>query len=335
MSGKPKQKQKILFLLRILFEHTDGEHAMTLAELSEELARQGIESERKSLYRDLEALNEAGFSVGVLRSRDVRYYWKGYPLNRKDHLLLSNLLRAAQNVPRKRKHELEGKLRGFASQTERDVCYGDFLSVIPDRAVSERVYSNAEFLFDAVLSGKKVRFVYKGSALRDMTPRRRNTSSVQLVSPYRLVWCDGYFLVGADGNGEISFYRISRMEELTLTDVIAEDIREIGGDLDFDLEQYIKGYFASLQDPEHMIFRVSESFLPMAERRFDSDSVIESAGTGFYLLTCDAPADEDLFGWLLLHSEDISLLYPESLVSHLRSLATACGAVYKNNDAAE
>lgn len=335
MSGKPKQKQKILSLLRILSDRTDEDHAMTLTEISEELARQGIESERKSLYRDIAALNEAGFPVGVLRSRDVRYYWKGAPLTRKDHLLLSTLLRVAPNVPRKRKHELEGKLHGLASLPEREACYGDLLSVIPDRAVSERVYSNAEFLLDAVLSGKKVRFVYKGSSLRDMTPRRRNASSVQLVSPYRLVWCDGYFLVGADGSGELSFYRVARMEDLTLTDSVAEDIREIGGDLDFDLEQYIKGYFASLQDPEHMIFRVSESFLSMAERRFDSDAVIESAGKGFYLLTCDAPADEELFGWLLLHSEDISLLYPESLVSHLRSLSACCGAVYKKDDAAE
>jgi Fe2+ or Zn2+ uptake regulation protein len=80
MTEKENQKQKILHLLRILSERTDPDHAMTLAELSEELGRIGIKSERKSLYRDLHALTEAGFSVGVIRSRDVRYYWNGSPL---------------------------------------------------------------------------------------------------------------------------------------------------------------------------------------------------------------------------------------------------------------
>lgn len=335
MAGTPNQKQKVLHLLRILCERTDPEHALTLVELSEELARVGIESERKSLYRDIRALCDAGFAVGTVRSKDIRYYWDAAPLTHQDLTLLVNLIRISPAVPRKRKPELEKKLRAFASIPGRRECFADLMSVYPEGSVTERVYSNAEVLMEAIRTKRKVRFSHKGSALRDLSQRRVVSSSQHTVSPYRLVWSDGYYLVGADDSGELRFYRADRLESLTVTDFVAADIREIGGDLDFDLDQYIKGVFSSLEDPVHMIFRVSEGFLSAAERRFPPDSVVESAGESSYLLTCDAQAEESLFGWLLVHCDDIRLIYPDAVVQRLRDYAGACAAAYHGNDAAE
>lgn len=334
MAGTPHQK-KVLCLLRILCERTDPDHALTLAELGEELMRNGIESERKSLYRDLHALSDAGFSVGVVRSKEVRYYWDGAPLSRSDMTLLVNLLRISPAVPRKRKPELEKKLRSLVSLPLQRDCFADVMSVLPEGGVTERVYSVAELLLQAIRAKRKVRFSHRGSALKDLSVRRISKSSPQTVSPYRMVWSDGYYLVGADDEGEIRFYRADRIESLTVTDMAAVDIREIGGDLDFDLNQYIKGVFSSMEDPMHMIFRVSESFLSEAERRFPPDSVVESAGESMYLLTCDIPAEDSLFGWLMLHCDEIRLIYPEPLVQRLQALSHASALAYRGNPAAE
>ena len=335
MAGTPLQKERPLHLLRILRERTDAEHPMSLAELSEALTQFGVSGERKALYRDLRALKQAGFSVCTVRSKDVRYYWDGSPFSRQDLILLSNLIRISSSVPRKRKLELEKKLRSFTALPRQRDCSAEYLSVFPDGTVTERTYSNVERLVEAIRAGKQVRFSHKGSALRDMTPRRKPVQTAQTVSPYRLVWSEGYYLVGADENGELCFYSADRIEGLTVTDRAVTDLREIGGDLDFDLDQYVKGVFSSLEDPVHMIFRVSEAFLSAAERRFPSDSVIESAGEFHYLLTCDVPADEGLFAWLLLHSADIRLLYPDFLVRRLEELSKGAFDLYGKNDSAE
>ncbi len=334
LAGTPRRKQKILFLLRILWERTDSNHPMTVTELSEELARHGIESERKSLYRDLEALNDAGFTVRSLRSKDTRYYLENRPLSQNDCLLLSNLLRIAPTVPRKRKPEVEKKLRTLVSLPQQRDSFANLLTVIPETAVTERIYSKVEALFEAILTGVKVRFFYQGAVLREHRIPHR-FEHFQTVSPYRLVWSEGYYLVAADPEGDLVFYRVDRMEELSLTSQPAADIREVGGDLDFDLNQYIKGYFTSLEEAEHLIFRVTESFLPAAERRFPSDAVIESAADGSYLLSCDVPADDALFGWLLLHGGEIRLLWPAPLVSRLRVLSEAAMLSYPVDDEAE
>lgn len=327
MAGTPRQKQKILHLLRILCEQTDREHPMALSELEAQLKRVGFECERKSLYRDLHALNDAGFTVGTVRSKDTRYYWAGSPFTRNDFRLLSNLIRIAPVIPRKRKPELERKLRVLASDGFSQGVFQDLISVIPDSSVTERVYSNVETLFDAISNGCKVRFLYKGSVLSDGS--RKKTSRHQTVSPYRMVWQDGYYLVGADEEGTLAFYRADRMEEVVQATLRATDLREVGGDLDFDLNQYIKGYFSSLEDSLRMIFWVSEDFLAAAEHRFPPDSTVESAADGSYLLTCDIPADESLFGWLLIHCEEIRLLYPEQMVDRLREFSRNAESIYQ------
>lgn len=326
MAGTPRQKQKTLYLLRILCEQTDRENPMTLSELADQLQKVGIESERKSLYRDIHALNDAGFSIATVRSKETRYYWAGSPFSRNDIRLLSNLIRIAPVVPRKRKPELERKFGIFVPKGRPQNSFQDLISVIPDSAVTERVYANVERLFDAITDGFQVRFLYKGSVLSE-GPRRK-TLRHQTVSPYHIVWHDGYYLVAADEEGSLAFYRVDRMEEVVITSRRATDLREVGGDLDFDLHQYIKGYFSSLEDSVRMIFRVSEDFLAAAEHRFPPDSTVESGVDGSYLLTCDVPADEALFGWLMVHSDEIRLLYPESMVDRLREFSRVAGGVY-------
>ena len=97
MAGTPLQKERPLYLLRILCERTDAEHPMSLAELGDALGQLGVSGERKALYRDLRALKQAGFSVCTVRSKDVRYYWDGSPFSRQDLILLSNLIRISSS----------------------------------------------------------------------------------------------------------------------------------------------------------------------------------------------------------------------------------------------
>ena len=60
MPKNPNQKLKILYLMKILLEETDEEHALTMEDLLARLERAGIHAERKSIYDDFEALRIYG-----------------------------------------------------------------------------------------------------------------------------------------------------------------------------------------------------------------------------------------------------------------------------------
>ena len=63
MAKSPNQKTKLLCLYRMLLRQTDEEHPLTVLQIIEELARQDIKAERKSIYDDLEALRLFGMDI--------------------------------------------------------------------------------------------------------------------------------------------------------------------------------------------------------------------------------------------------------------------------------
>lgn len=81
MPKSPNQKLKLLYLLKILQERTDDEHAITLAQILQELQAYGITAERKSIYDDLEALRVYGIDVEMRKGKAMRIILQTVPLS--------------------------------------------------------------------------------------------------------------------------------------------------------------------------------------------------------------------------------------------------------------
>ena len=77
MAKAYNQKMKLLHLLRILNEKTDENHYLTAAELIEELDKEGISAERKSIYSDIEELIIYGYDIIHVKSRTNGGYYMG------------------------------------------------------------------------------------------------------------------------------------------------------------------------------------------------------------------------------------------------------------------
>ncbi len=63
------QKLKLLYLVKILTEETDEAHALSTQELIGRLEVLGIPSERKSIYDDIRCLQQFGYDIVQLPSR--------------------------------------------------------------------------------------------------------------------------------------------------------------------------------------------------------------------------------------------------------------------------
>ena len=62
-NGKPGklagQKLKSLLVIQYILKHADEDHPVTMENIQQHLAPYGIEAERRSIYRDIDAINEA------------------------------------------------------------------------------------------------------------------------------------------------------------------------------------------------------------------------------------------------------------------------------------
>ena len=63
MAKSAGQKLKLLYIIKLLTEKTDENHPATTAEIISYLEANGIHSERKSIYDDIEKLCESTGNV--------------------------------------------------------------------------------------------------------------------------------------------------------------------------------------------------------------------------------------------------------------------------------
>ncbi|MBQ3424657.1 MAG: WYL domain-containing protein, partial [Clostridia bacterium] len=70
-----KKNARQLYLMRILLDQTDEDHALTMEQLIGKMAAEGIGIERRAVYADLEALRDFGIDViAEKRGRNTFYY---------------------------------------------------------------------------------------------------------------------------------------------------------------------------------------------------------------------------------------------------------------------
>ena len=70
MAKSANQKLKLLYLLRFLMQNSDEAHPLSMAQIIEELANNGISAERKSIYDDIEALRLFGVDIVQLKGKN-------------------------------------------------------------------------------------------------------------------------------------------------------------------------------------------------------------------------------------------------------------------------
>lgn len=56
MPKSENQKQKLLYIIKILQEYTDEDHVISTKDLIEKLRANDISAERKSIYADIQCL---------------------------------------------------------------------------------------------------------------------------------------------------------------------------------------------------------------------------------------------------------------------------------------
>ena len=67
-------RQRLLTVLDFLKQYSDSGHPQSTGEILTELKKYGIESERKAIYRDIEALREFGFDIRLTGTPKRGYY---------------------------------------------------------------------------------------------------------------------------------------------------------------------------------------------------------------------------------------------------------------------
>ena len=158
MPKSPNQKLKLLYLLKILQERTDDEHAITLAQILQELQAYGITAERKSIYDDLEALRVYGIDVEMRKGKGYAYYIANRTFELPELKLLVDAVQASKFITHKKSNELIKKVEGLASTYQAGQLQRQVVVANRVKTMNESIYYNVDKRHAAISQGKQVTF---------------------------------------------------------------------------------------------------------------------------------------------------------------------------------
>ena len=160
MSRNPMQKQKLLYLRKILLEKTDENHGLTSSEILAELALYGITAERKSLYDDLQVLEKFGMDICKSKSSTVKYYVASREFELPELKLLVDAIQSSKFITEKKSISLIHKLEGLASVHDGKELQRQVFVANRAKTMNERIYYSVDKIQNAIALNRKISFKY-------------------------------------------------------------------------------------------------------------------------------------------------------------------------------
>ncbi|MBD5542077.1 MAG: WYL domain-containing protein [Lachnospiraceae bacterium] len=318
MAKSSNQKLKQLYLLKILSEYTDENHAMTTRELIERLAQYGVNAERKSIYSDIEALNTMGFDILNDKSREhYGYYMASRNFELPELKLLVDAVQSSRFITEKKSRELIGKLERLCSKydgvkLQRQVYVSDRL-----KAENENIYYNIDGIHEAIQNDRQISFrYYEWDANKKM--RFKKEGKRYVVSPYLLVWNDAnYYLIAYELQSDLmKHFRVDKMTDL-------EQVQEkrCGSDAykKYSPAIYSRKSFQMFGGKEISVtMQCEEDMAGVMIDRFGKEVSMRRLPDGKLLVRTEIMVSPPFYGWVAGMAGKVKITAPEDVAEDAR-----------------
>ena len=233
----------------ILARETDEKHPLSVPQLVERLQERGVVAERKSVYDDLNTLNnmpDSPYEIVQQRGRGGGYYMTEAPFELAELKLLVDAVYASKFITARKSKILIDKLGQFTSKYRQEELDRKVLVSGRIKSTDEKILYTVDALHSAITAGQQVQFKYCDWNLQKrMTPR--HDGQLYCVSPWVLVWENGNYYLIAYTDGRLKHYRVDKMQNVRpLPDTTREGADEYAN---FDVNAYMQQMFGMFNGP--------------------------------------------------------------------------------------
>ena len=336
MAKNPRQKQKLLYLQKILLEKTDENHGLTVSELIDALDAYGITAERKSIYDDLRTLESFGLDICSEKSRTVTYYVGERDFQISELKLLIDAVQSSKFITEKKSFELIKKVENLASENEAKLLQNQVIISNRVKTANETIYYNVDRLHDAISKNRSVTFYYnewklKLGSVEKLTLERRHGGALYRVSPWALCWDDeNYYLIAFDEKSEsIRHYRVDKMEKISVT----EDKRKGREAVEkISIADYAKSTFSMFAgDTQEITMSVDKGLVGVIADRFGKNIFITSDddNDNNFIVKVNVNISDQFFGWVFALGDKVKITSPENVCERFRVHTEKVARLYK------
>lgn len=155
------QKLKLFYLLKIMLEKTDEDHRLTVNEILAELEKYDVTAERKTIYKDMEALEVMDIEIeSEKEGRSNYYHVTNRPFELPELKLLVDAIQSSKFITEKKSNELIKKLENLVSKYEARELQRQVYVSGRIKTMNESIYYNVDAIHTAIAENKKIIFQY-------------------------------------------------------------------------------------------------------------------------------------------------------------------------------
>lgn len=322
MAGQ-SQKLKILYLMKILLTRTDEDHLLSAKDLCDALAEYGIQAERKSIYADVEALQDYGLDIIQQRGKNPGYYIGERDFELAELKLLVDAVQSSKFITQKKSGELIKKLETFTSKHKAKELQRQVFICNRSKTENEKIYYNVDDIHMAILQDVQIQFQYtEWTVKKELTLKKEG--AFYEVSPWALTWDDeNYYLIAYDAKAkQMRHYRVDKMKNVSLRKEKRLGEENFGN---FDLAVFSKKTFSMFGGEEQKVSLICDnSLVGVVLDRFGKDVMLIPIDETHFRVHIQVTVSAQFFGWIAGLGQGVKIdnpqLIKEEYCEYLKSI---------------
>ena len=310
-------------LLRILQEHSDEAHRISMPDLILMLEEEGFPAERKAVYASLQALQEAGFDIRFSRSGGRQGYWLNSTYSPAEILVLRSAVNESPSLSPAVSRSLSAKLLNELSRFQAESLPSS--AMFAGKTDNEEVLNSVTVLLSAIRESRSVTFRYYDLTVTKQKRYRRSSQNYHLL-PCSIVSQNGRFYCVCWSKTHQSFanYRIDKMSALAPAD--------LWDPVPFDEKRWMETSFMMYRgEPGTVTLKCDIGMTNIVFDQFGRDVMISATDADSFTFSIRSSVSPTLISWILMFYDRVTVIRPNELKEELRKIAKTVLKTYPND----
>lgn len=297
------------------------------------LLNHGIECERKSIYSDIQTLEDYGMEILRVRTPENGYYLASREFEEPQLRLLIDAVQAANFITEKKTKELIKKIACLCSESTGKNLTKQVYIENRVKCTNEEIYYSIDVLNRAIQQGKKVAFTYCKRVVEENSRSAKIQEKNHVLSPYALIWSsDHYYLVGNNQKYDnLMHVRIDRMKKVEMLEEPSRPYSEVSQyKRYFDSADYAERLFNMFSgELRELDFLCDNSILEEILDRVGKTANITKSDDGHFRMRMKMVVSEGLISWIMQFGNKLEVIEPAELRTQVRERASEILKLYE------
>ena len=314
---KNESQYGLLLLRQYLYQQTDEQHPVSVTDILAFWQQHGIQAGRKSVYTDIELLQNAGMDIVCVKSSQNKYFVGQRLFELPELKLLVDAVESSRFITEKKSTALIKKLGHLTSTAQAEQLNRHIYMGGTPKPENESIYYNVDTIHNAVQKKQQITFQYF-----EYTPKKekilKHDGYKYRFSPYAMIWNrDCYYAVGwSEKHGKIAQFRVDRMTAVEPLEQTAVQT------LDFDPAEYVRKVFGMYPDDLCTVKLLCDNeVMRSVIDRFGENVWTETVDEQHFRATVEVAPSPPFFSWIFTFGGKIRIISPLTVLEEMRDMA--------------